>query len=208
MFSVRPLPEFTTWLDGLKDLRVRGAVVERIKRLSFGLLGDFKAIGDGVIELRIDFGAGWRLYYTHGARRSSSCLRAVPNAHRRKISRGQGFGRIAEKRRELEIIKTINVDDLPEFDPAQYLDNEESIAVYLTGILEANNAALLASALGDIARARGMTEIAKAAGITREALYKALRPNSAPRFDTISRVCAALGVRLVAQPMPASKAAA
>jgi putative addiction module killer protein len=64
MFSVRPLPEFTAWLDGLKDLRVRGAVAERIKRLSFGLLGDFKAIGDGVIELRIDFGAGWRLYYT------------------------------------------------------------------------------------------------------------------------------------------------
>ena len=65
MFSVKPLPEFTTWLDGLKDLRVRGAVVERIKRLTFGLLGDFKAVGDGVIELRIDFGAGWRLYYTH-----------------------------------------------------------------------------------------------------------------------------------------------
>jgi probable addiction module antidote protein len=104
--------------------------------------------------------------------------------------------------------KTIHVDELPEFDPAQYLDNEESIAVYLTGILEANDGALLASALGDIARARGMTEIAKAAGITREALYKALRPNSAPRFDTISRVCAALGVRLVAQAMPASKAAA
>ncbi len=64
MFSVRPLPEFTTWLDGLKDNKVRGAVTERIKRLTFGLLGDFKAIGDGVIELRIDFGAGWRLYYT------------------------------------------------------------------------------------------------------------------------------------------------
>ena len=65
MFSVRPLPEFTTWLDGLKDNRVCGAVAQRIKRLSFGLLGDFKAVGDGVIELRIDFGAGWRLYYTH-----------------------------------------------------------------------------------------------------------------------------------------------
>jgi putative addiction module killer protein len=64
MFLARPLPEFTAWLDGLKDLKVRGAVVERIKRLSFGLLGDFKAIGDGVIELRIDLGAGWRLYYT------------------------------------------------------------------------------------------------------------------------------------------------
>ncbi|MGD1061683.1 MAG: addiction module antidote protein [Terracidiphilus sp.] len=104
--------------------------------------------------------------------------------------------------------KAINVRELHEFDPARYLDNEESIAVYLTGILEANDAALLASALGDIARARGMTEIAKAAGITREALYKALRPDSAPRFDTISRVCAALGVRLVAQPLPTRRAAA
>lgn len=104
--------------------------------------------------------------------------------------------------------KTVNVDDLPEFDPAKYLDNEEGIAVYLTGILEANDAALLASALGDIARARGMTDIAKAAGITREALYRALRPDSAPRFDTIARVCAALGVRLVAQPVRAGKKAA
>jgi putative addiction module killer protein len=64
MFSVRPLPEFTTSLDGLKDSKVRGALAERIKRLTFGLLGDFKAIGGGVVELRIDFGAGWRIYYT------------------------------------------------------------------------------------------------------------------------------------------------
>ena len=95
--------------------------------------------------------------------------------------------------------KRINVADLPEFDAAPYLESEESIAAYLTDILEANDAALLAAALGDIARARGMTEIAKSAGITREALYKALRPDSAPRFDAVSRVCAVLGVRLVAQ---------
>ena len=71
----------------------------------------------------------------------------------------------------------------------------------MTDILEAQDGALLAAALGDIARARGMTEIAKSAGITREALYKALRPDSTPRFDTINRVCAALGVRLVAKPV-------
>jgi probable addiction module antidote protein len=97
--------------------------------------------------------------------------------------------------------KRVKTADLPEFDAAPYLDSEESIAAYLTDILEANNAALLATALGDIARARGMSEIAKSAGITREALYKALRPDSAPRFETISRVCVALGVRLVAQPL-------
>ena len=68
-------------------------------------------------------------------------------------------------------------------------------------MLEENDAALLAAALGDIARARGMTSVAKDSGITREALYKALRPSSEPRFDTINRVCASLGVRLVAQPL-------
>lgn len=97
--------------------------------------------------------------------------------------------------------KRVKTDELPAFDAAPYLDSEEAIAAYLTDILEANDAGLLASALGDIARARGMTEIAKAAGVTREALYKALRPGSEPRFQTVSRVCMALGVRLVAQPV-------
>ena len=94
----------------------------------------------------------------------------------------------------------IKVADLPVFDGAASLENEQTIAAYLTDILEAQDPALLAAALGDIARAHGMTEIAKASGITREALYKALRPDAQPRFDTISRVCAALGVRLVAEP--------
>ena len=99
--------------------------------------------------------------------------------------------------------KRIKISALAEFDAAPYLDSEVAIAAYLTDILEANDAGLLASALGDIARARGMMEIAKSAGITREALYKALRPGSAPRFDTINRVCGALGVRLVAQSVSA-----
>ena len=92
----------------------------------------------------------------------------------------------------------IKVEDLPEFDASQYLDSDEAVAAYLNDILQANDAALLAAALGDIARARGMTDIARGAGLTREALYKALRPHAQPRFDTVQRVCAALGVRLVA----------
>ena len=60
--------------------------------------------------------------------------------------------------------KRIKITDLPEFDAAQYLDSETAIASYLTVILEANDAALHAAALGDIARARGMSDIAKSAG--------------------------------------------
>lgn len=95
--------------------------------------------------------------------------------------------------------KKIHAADLPDFDFSEHLDSEQAIAEYLTAILEDNDPALLAAALGDIARARGMSEIAKASGITREALYKALRPDAQPRFDTVNRVCAALGVKLVAQ---------
>ena len=90
---------------------------------------------------------------------------------------------------------------LKPFDPAKYLDSDEAVAEYLTAIIEDHDPALLAAALGDIARARGMSEIARASGLTREALYKALRPDAQPRFDTVARVCAALGVRLVVQPV-------
>ena len=95
--------------------------------------------------------------------------------------------------------KKIKVSELPEFDAAEYLNSEEDVAAYITAVPEENDPALLATALGEIARSRGMTQVAKDSGITREALYKALRPGSEARFDTVSRVCAALGVRLVAQ---------
>jgi len=99
------------------------------------------------------------------------------------------------------MVKKIKVADLPEFDLAEQLKTEEDIAAYLTMVIDEGDMAELAHALGVAARARGMSDVAKASGITREALYKALRPDASPRFDTISRVCAALGVRLVAQPV-------
>lgn len=92
------------------------------------------------------------------------------------------------------------IAELPEFDMAEYLEDDEAVAQYLTIVLEENDPSALADALGTIARARGMASIAQGAGIGREALYKALRPGAQPRFDTVQRVCAALGVKLVARP--------
>ncbi|MDH4459647.1 MAG: putative addiction module antidote protein [Nevskia sp.] len=96
--------------------------------------------------------------------------------------------------------KTIKVSELPDFDMAEHLEDDNAIADYLTVVMEENDPALLAAALGDIARARGMGDIAKAAGIGREALYKALRPGTSPRFDTVQRVCVALGMRITVVP--------
>jgi putative addiction module killer protein len=64
MFTIKPLPQFTLWLNELTDNAVRGVILARIKRLERGLLGDVEAIGEGVSELRIHYGAGWRVYFT------------------------------------------------------------------------------------------------------------------------------------------------
>lgn len=94
------------------------------------------------------------------------------------------------------------------FDAAKYLDDEEAIAEYMTAVFETDDPDLLLLALGDVARARGMAQVAKDAGLGRESLYKALAPGAKPRFDTVMKVAKALGVRLAAQPVaegPASR---
>ena len=86
------------------------------------------------------------------------------------------------------------------FDAADYLDSEDVIAKYLNAALASEDSDLFLLALADVARARGMAQVAKDAGLGRESLYKALAPGAKPRFDTILKVARALGVRLTAQP--------
>ncbi len=97
--------------------------------------------------------------------------------------------------------KAKSASKLVPFDAARYLTDESAVAEYLSAILEADDPDLLLLALADIARARGMTEVAKEAGLGRESLYKALSPGAKPRFDTVLKVARALGVRLSAQPI-------
>jgi probable addiction module antidote protein len=87
------------------------------------------------------------------------------------------------------------------FDAARYLTDDAAVAEYITAVLEMDNPDLLLLALGDVARARGMAQIAKEAGLGRESLYKALAPGAKPRFDTVLKVARALGVRLAAHPV-------
>ena len=63
MYSIKPLPGFTAWLDALTDEPVRAVIAARVKRLALGLMGDVEPVGEGVSELRIHFGAGWRVYF-------------------------------------------------------------------------------------------------------------------------------------------------
>ena len=86
------------------------------------------------------------------------------------------------------------------FDAARYLDDDEAIAEYMTAVLETDDPDLLLLALSDVARAKGMAQVAKDAGLGRESLYKALAPGAKPRFETVIKVARALGVRFTAQP--------
>ncbi|HET7223653.1 MAG TPA: addiction module antidote protein [Rhodanobacteraceae bacterium] len=96
--------------------------------------------------------------------------------------------------------RKIKASTLPTFDVADYLEDEATVAEYLSAVIEENDPGLLAAALGDVAKARGMSDIAQASGLAREALYKALRPGAHPRFETVQRVCAALGLKLEVRP--------
>ena len=93
------------------------------------------------------------------------------------------------------------------FDAAEYLDSPEMIAAYLTEALMSNDQALVTKAIGNVARSRGMTEVAEKAGVSRENLYRALRGDVKPEFDTIIKVLHALDINLVAQPQSTSEAA-
>jgi probable addiction module antidote protein len=86
------------------------------------------------------------------------------------------------------------------FDMSDLLD-EEAVTEYISQVLADGDMNELLRALGHIAKAKGMAEVAKASGLGRESLYKALRPGAQPKFDTISRVFAAVGVRLSATPL-------
>ena len=80
--------------------------------------------------------------------------------------------------------------------PAVYVETPEAAAAYLDEALATNDAAFIADALGVLARAKGMTEVAEAAGLGRQSLYKALAADGNPRFETVLKVVSALGLRL------------
>ena len=85
---------------------------------------------------------------------------------------------------------------LKEFDASAYLDNEEVIAEFLTAALEDGDPEVFLSAIGQVAKARGMSAIAESTGLGRESLYKAFAPGAKPRYETVQKVLQSLGVKI------------
>jgi probable addiction module antidote protein len=85
------------------------------------------------------------------------------------------------------------------FDVADYLDSDEMIAEFLAAAIEDENPEVFIAALGHVAKAKGMSEIARETGLGRESLYKALKEGAKPRYETVAKVLSALGVRLTVE---------
>ena len=189
MLEVRQTDVFAAWFAGLRDREARARITVRIRRLSLGNPGDVKSVGSGVSEMRIDYVRAIGSISSDAATLSPSYSAAATNE-----------ARIATLRVLSNWRKRFEEDDMTRdtsrWDAADSLETKEDIAAYLDAVLEDGDPDLLKAALGDIARAKGMTEIAQAAGLGRANLYKALSPEGNPEFATVARVLKALGLRL------------
>jgi len=186
--------EFDAWLSALKDKIGRARIAHRIRSAEHGNFGDCESVGEGVSEMRVHVGSGYRVYYTRrGEVVYLLLLGGDKSSQKRDIKRAIEMARALDK----EWIMT----KLAPFDAADYLDNEETIAEFLTAALEDPNPDVFLTAVRDVARARGMAQLAKDAGLGRESLYKALTPGAKPRYDTMLKLLHALGVKLTATPV-------
>jgi putative addiction module killer protein/probable addiction module antidote protein len=208
MFEVQRTDTFDRWLKGLKDSKGRTKIQARIDRLANGNPGDVGPIGEGLSELRIDFGPGYRVYYGRAGKtlylllcggdkatqdadiKSAHAMWKVLNPPAKKA--GQVGVTMATKPHRPKI-------KVARYDSADYLKTEEDIKNYLAAVFEEPmDRQMLIHTLGVVARARGMMKLAKETGITRAGLYKALSPKGNPSFETVAKIVGAFGMRLSA----------
>jgi probable addiction module antidote protein/putative addiction module killer protein len=186
MIEIRQTDVYSHWFNELLDRQARARINARIRRLSLGNPGDVKPVGEGVSELRIDYDPGYRVYFVQRGQ-TLVVLLAGGDKHTQD--------RAGTRARTIGETVMAKIQTLP-WDAAEHLETEEDMAAYLEAALEEGDPALVAAALGDIARAKGMAQIARETGLGRESLYKALSPEGNPEFGTVLKVIRALGLRL------------
>jgi len=146
--------------------------------------------------MRVHFGPGYRLYFVRRGRVVVVMLNAGDKSTQKRDIR-----RALKLAAQLETTydQTKAPLKLVAFDAARYLDDDEAIAEYMTAVLEANDPDLLLLALGDVARAKGMAQVAKDAASPGKPI-QSLAPGAKPRFETVMKVARALGVKFTVQP--------
>lgn len=146
--------------------RAKACIQVRIDRLVLGLPGDVKQVGEGISELRIDYGPGYRVYFVRRAE-----MLIVLLAGGGKGSQNRDISTALVLARSLQEQTMPKTKTIP-WDSADHLETTEDIAAYLEAAFEDGDPALINHALGVVARAKGMTEIAQRTGMGRQSLYK------------------------------------
>ena len=167
----------TEWLASLRDGATRARITARLDRLKAGLLGDWKNVGGGVCELRIDHGPGYRVYYGQMGKTLRTGKTTKPGSPSRP------------------------------FIAADHLRSEAEVAAYIEAMLEDGDARAVPVALRTVVDAvGGMAALADKTGLSRETLYRTLSERGNPRLDTLAVILAAFGLRLTVQPAQKSGA--
>jgi putative addiction module killer protein/probable addiction module antidote protein len=191
---------FDDWLTQLADARAQAKIATRIDRLAAGNFGDCKSLRQGLYELRVDWGPGYRVYYAMIGR---ECVLLLCGGDKRKQS--------ADIERASEYLKDYKDKDWNVMKRKASISHDEIIirrlrkdpdfaAEYLKSALEdEDEPRVLLIALRHLAQAQGIAKVAKAAGIERESLYRALSVHGNPRLSTLVAVTKAIGLRLTVE---------
>ena len=194
---------FDDWLSQLPDTRAQAKVATRIDRLAVGNFGDCKHLRHGLWELRIDWGPGYRVYY---ALIGKVCVLLLCGGDKRKqssdIDRALGFPYGLQRKDGNPMKRKVSIshDDAM---VRRLRKDPDFAAEYLKAALEdEDEPRVLLLALRHLAQAQGIAKVAKAAGIERESLYRALSARGNPRLSTLVAVTKAIGLRLTVEAAP------
>ena len=193
MVEIRQTEVYARWFRRLRDREARVRIDSRIRRLSLGNPADVRPVGEGVSEIRIDYGPGYRVYFVQ---RGEALVVLLAGGERTARIRTYE-GRLSWPGDFREVAAMARTQTTP-WDPAEHLETEEDMAAYLNVALEEEDLSLIMATLGDIARARRMALVAQETGLGRESLYKSLSADGNPEFATVLKVVRALGLRLQA----------
>ena len=188
LIELKQTQTFQKWQARLKDERARALIASR---LAYGHAGDVETIGHGVSEWRIHYGPGYRIYVQ---KRASTIIVLLCGGDKSTQAKD-----IKTAKRLADEWSEEMAEKLTTYDPAADLTSDEAIAIFMAEAFQTNDAGYVAHALGVVARAKGMAQIAGQTGLSREQLYRSFSENGNPTLKTTLAVMKALGIELTAK---------
>lgn len=182
---------FAEWIDNLRDRAGAAQVLRRLARLERGNPGNVAPVGEGVSELKIDFGPGYRVYF---GQRGQELVIILAGGDKSEPRAGLQSGQETVGR--MEGAKPMTKAKFSAFDVADHIKTPDDAAHYLDAVLADGDANEIAEALGVVARSQGMAAIAEESGLSRETLYRTLSDAGNPRLATLLGILRAMGLRL------------